>query len=496
MHSESVDAQKKILFVSPEVFPFAKTGGLADVAGSLPKALKALGCDIRLVMPFYRSVREGGFPVREILPRLPVALGGRVIEVRVQEGELDGRIPVYFLEREECYDRSHLYGGSQGDYFDNDLRFSLLARGALETARALAFTPDVIHGHDWQTGLIPACLHFERGGDPFFRRTAVLFTIHNLAYQGLFPRSILDLVGLPPESFTPDGLEFWGQVNLLKAGIVYSQIVNTVSRKYAEEIQTPEFGYGLEGVLRQRREDLFGILNGVDYALWNPATDPYLAAPYGPDDLTGKQVCKQDLLERLDLPLERMAFPLLGMISRLADQKGFDLLAAVADRLLAHDLTLIVLGTGEEKYHRLLSEWAEAYPEKLRVRLTFDDALAHRIEAGCDLFLMPSRYEPCGLNQIYSLKYGTIPVVRATGGLDDTVIPYDPETGEGTGFKFGPYEPEAFLRAVEEALKVFRRPERWRRLMRQAMAMDFSWEASARQYLALYRLAEKRLTGA
>lgn len=416
-----------------------------------------------------------------------------MIEVRVHEGELEPGIPIYFLEREECYDRPHLYGGSLGDYFDNDLRFSLLARGALETVRTLGFRPDLIHGHDWQTGLIPACLHFQRGSDPFFRETAVLFTIHNLAYQGLFPRSILDLVGLPGECFTPDGLEFWGQVNLLKAGIVYSQVINTVSRKYAEEIQTPEYGYGLEGVLQSRKDTLFGILNGVDYSLWNPSADPYLAAPYGPGNLSGKRLCKQDLLKRLEFPEERRDSPLLGIISRLADQKGFDLLAAVADRLLSLDLSLVILGTGEEKYHRLFSEMAVRYPEKLRVRLTFDDALAHRIEAGCDIFLMPSRYEPCGLNQIYSLKYGTIPVVRATGGLDDTVLPYDPDTGEGTGFKFVPYEPEAFLQTVEEALRVFRQPERWQRLMEKAMTMDFSWEASARQYMKLYRLAKERV---
>ena len=483
----------KVLFVSPEVVPFAKTGGLADVAGSLPKVLKGLGCDVRLVMPLYQSVRQGKFPLKKVLENLPIPMGGRQIAADIYQGELAEGIPVYFIERDEFYDRLNLYGSAQGEYFDNDRRFVYLARGTLKTAQTLNFQPDIIHCHDWQTGLIPACVHFGRGADPFYRSTATLFTIHNVAYQGLFPKEIVELAGLPEESFFPSGLEFYGQANLLKAGIVYSQIINTVSRKYSQEIQTAEYGYGLEGVLNYRKDDLFGILNGVDYELWNPETDAFLAAHYNPQDLSGKKDCKKDLLNQYKLPKDRINYPLLGIISRLADQKGFDLLAEILDRLLKKQVSLVVLGTGEEKYHRLFTELAERHPKKMGVRLTFNNVLAHKIEAGSDMFLMPSRYEPCGLNQIYSLKYGTIPVARATGGLDDTIIPFDPKTGEGTGFKFDLYQAEALWAALEEALKVFQDRTQWERLMKNAMAMDFSWEASAREYIKLYQLARERL---
>jgi starch synthase len=485
----------KILFVSPEVVPFAKTGGLADVAGSLPKALKALGCDVRLVMPLYQSVRQGKFPIKKVMEDLPILLGGRKITADIYEGELEQDLPVYFIERDEYYDRLNLYGSAKGDYFDNDSRFSFLARGTLKAAQTLGFRPDILHCHDWQTGLIPACLHFERQSESFYRDTATVFTIHNMAYQGSFPKAIIELAGLPEECFSPEGLEFWGRANLLKAGIVYSQIINTVSRKYSQEIQTAEYGNGLEGILSYRKGDLFGILNGVDYELWNPETDSYLAAPYTSGDLSGKKLCKKDLLNRYNLPEDRLEYPLLGVISRLADQKGFDLLAGVMDRLLSQEVSLVVLGTGEEKYHRLFTELAERHPKKLGIRLTFDNALAHQIEAGSDMFLMPSLYEPCGLNQIYSLKYGTIPVVRATGGLDDTITPFEAKTGEGTGFKFSLYQPEAFWAILEEALEVFQNQTQWNRLIKNAMAMDFSWEVSAKEYSKLYQMARDRLVG-
>ncbi len=475
----------KVWFVSPEVVPFAKTGGLADVAGSLPKALKGLGCDVRLVMPLYRQVRDGKFPLKKVLEDLGIPLGLRYLPADIYQGELVEGLPVYFIEKDELYDRSQLYGTHKGDYFDNDRRFVYLCQGALSVARALGFQPHIIHCHDWQTGLIPAGLHFQRLSDSFYQDTAALFTIHNMAYQGSFPREIVTLAGLPPESFTPSGLEFWGQANLLKCGIVYSQIINTVSRKYSREIQTPEYGYGLEGILGYRRDDLFGIINGVDYQLWNPETDPFIASRFSRGDLRGKKACKKDLLFQYGLPEDRERYPVLGVISRLADQKGFDLMAGIMDRLLEENVTLVILGTGEEKYHDLFTEWAGKNPEKVGLRLAFDNVLAHKIEAGSDLFLMPSLYEPCGLNQIYSLKYGTIPVVRATGGLDDTILPYEAATGEGTGFKFVPYETGAFWAALQEALSVYRDQNRWTRLMRKAMGMDFSWEASAREYIRL-----------
>ena len=483
----------KILFVSPEVVPFAKTGGLADVAGSLPKALKNLGCDVRLIMPLYQTIRQGKFSIRKVIEDLLIPLGGQPMAADIYEGELNEGLPVYFIERDEFFDRLNLYGSAKGDFFDNDLRFSFFARGTLKAAQALGFQPDIIHCHDWQTGLIPACLHFDRATDPFYQGTATIFTIHNMAYQGSFTRTILELAGLPEASFSPEGLEFWGRANLLKSGIVYSQIVNTVSRKYSQEIQTAEYGYGLEGILAYRKEDLFGILNGVDYELWNPETDTFLSAHYSRTDLSGKKICKKDLLTRFHLPEDRVQFPVLGVISRLADQKGFDLLAGIMDPLLKKEVSLVVLGTGEEKYHRLFTELAHRYPQKLGIRLTFDNALAHQIEAGSDMFLMPSLYEPCGLNQIYSLKYGTIPVVRATGGLDDTIIPFEAKSGEGTGFKFNLYQTEALWSALEEALEVYQDQVQWGRLMKNAMAMDFSWKVSAREYLKLYQMARQRL---
>jgi starch synthase len=483
----------KILFVSPEVVPFAKTGGLADVAGSLPKALKGLGCDVRLVMPLYRQVREAKFSLKKILGDVEILLGSHYHPADIYQGELEEGLRVYFIEKDEFFDRSQLYGSHKGDYFDNDRRFVYLCQGTLSVARALGFQPHIIHCHDWQTGLIPACLHYQRINDPFFKDTATLFTIHNMAYQGSFFKEIVTMAGLPPDSFTPSGLEFWGRANLLKSGIVYSQIINTVSRKYSQEIQTPEYGYGLEGILGYRRDDLFGIINGVDYQEWNPETDPSIASRFSREDLRGKPVCKKDLLDQFGLPADRVRYPVLGVISRLADQKGFDLLAGIMERLLEEDLNVIILGTGEEKYHHLFTEWAGKKPQKVGLRLAFDNALAHKIEAGSDLFLMPSRYEPCGLNQIYSLKYGTIPIVRATGGLDDTIVPYRTSTGKGTGFKFFPYETEAFWTTLMEALSVYKDKNQWTRLMQNAMAMDFSWENSAKEYIKLYHLARQRL---
>jgi len=485
----------KVLFASSEVVPFAKTGGLADVAGSLPQALKKLGCDVRVVLPLYRMVRQGNFPLKKRLAGLPVRLGGRSLEVDIYEAELADGLPVYFVERDELFDRSYLYGTPRGDYFDNDRRFVLFCKAALAVAEELPFQPDLFHGHDWQTGLIPALLHFRRSRNPFWAATASLFTIHNMAYQGLFEPDILPLADLPWEAYTPSGLEYYGAVNLLKSGIVYSQIINTVSRKYSQEIQTEEYGYGLEGILTYRRDDLFGIVNGVDYETWNPQTDPLIAANYGPDQLKGKEICKADLLREFNLSPEQAVHPVLGVISRLADQKGFDLLAAVMDRLLDQELSLVVLGTGEEKYQALFAELAAKHPRKIGLRLAYDNTLAHKIEAGSDMFLMPSRYEPCGLNQIYSLKYGTIPVVRATGGLDDTISAFDRETRSGTGFKFRDYRAEDFWQALAEALAVYRNPDLWRALMRNALAADYSWESSARQYVRLYGLARERLAG-
>lgn len=486
----------RILFATPEAVPFAKTGGLADVAGALPKFLQPLGCEVILVMPYYRMVKRSGFPIQYLGEEIEVPLGDETLRAEVYQGHLDKNITVYFIGRDEFFDREYLYSGPKGDYFDNAERFIFFTRAVLNLARHIQFSPDVIHHHEWQTGLIPAYLKSIYGNDPFFERTATVFTIHNIAYQGLFKKEKLSLTGLPPEMYNPEGIEFWERINLMKAGIVYADAINTVSQKYSDEIQTPEYGYGLEGILRKRRKDLYGILNGVDYQDWDPSHDSHLIARYDLNNPTGKRECKKDLLKEFGLPPALEKVPLLGMISRLADQKGFDLLAEIIDELFTFDIGFVLLGTGEQKYHDLFSRIAKKYPQKAGIRIAYDDRLAHKIEAGADLFLMPSKYEPCGLNQIYSLKYGTIPVVRATGGLDDTITHYDPSAGTGNGFKFARYDSKDFLNQIKAAMSLYAQPEQWTKLIRNAMASDFSWQRSAEAYLLLYRKALEKKGGA
>lgn len=486
----------RILFVTPEAVPFAKTGGLADVAGALPKFLQHLGCEVALVMPYYRMVRESGHPIESLGEGIEVPIGDETLRADLYRAKMPSGITVYFLGREEYFDRTYLYSTPRGDYFDNAERFIFFSKAVPLLSKHLGAYPDILHHHEWQTGLIAAYLRTLYESDPFFSSTAVVFTIHNIAYQGIFRKEKFGLTGLPWETYNPEGIEFWERINLMKAGIVYADVINTVSKKYSEEIQTPEFGYGLEGILRKRREDLYGILNGVDYQHWDPATDPNLVAPYSLENLSGKKACKKDLLRIFGLPASLERVPLLGVISRLADQKGFDLLAEILDELLGLEVGLVLLGTGEKKYHDLFTEVAKKYPQKAGIRIAYDDPLAHKIEAGADLFLMPSKYEPCGLNQIYSLKYGTIPVVRATGGLDDTIVSYDPVTRRGNGFKFKRYEAKEFLGEIKRAISFFYQPEHWSQLIRNAMSSDFSWQRSAEAYLQLYEKAlEKKRRG-
>jgi len=491
---ESVmDKPLKILFATPEAVPFAKTGGLADVAGALPKYLQPLGCEVVLIMPYYRMVKRSGLPIQYLGEEIEVPLREEALRAEVYQSQLEPNIMVYFIGRDEFFDREYLYSTPKGDYFDNAERFVFFTRAVLRLARHIGFSPDLIHHHEWQTGLIPAYLKSIYENDPFFAHTATVFTIHNIAYQGLFKKEKFPLTGLPSEMYNPEGVEFWERINLMKAGIVYADVINTVSQKYSEEIQSPEYGYGLEGILRKRNADLYGILNGVDYQEWDPAHDSHLIARYDLRDLSGKQECKRDLLKEFGLPAALEKVPLLGMISRLADQKGFDLLAEILDQLFSFDLGFVLLGTGEQKYHDLFQQVAQKYPQKAGIRIAYDDRLAHKIEAGADLFLMPSKYEPCGLNQIYSLKYGTIPVVRATGGLDDTITHYDPSKGTGNGFKFARYDAKEFLNQIKTAIVFYAQPEHWTKLVRNAMNSDFSWHRSAEAYLQLYRRAiEKR----
>jgi starch synthase len=465
----------KILMVASEARPFAMTGGLADVLGSLPAALRELGHEVAVLIPRYGAIPLGD--ARRIYDHLPVWLGLNSYTCSVYRiGDC------YFLDCPELYDRDALYGTSRGDYPDNHIRFAVLSRAALEFARRI-FRPSVIHCHDWQTALVPAYMKTRLAGDPTFAGIRTLFTIHNLGYQGLFDRSALADVGLDDSLFQPGLLEFFGRVNFMKAGILFSDALTTVSPAYAREIQTPEFGFGLDGLLRSRASALTGILNGADYSRWNPETDPNLAANYSRDDLAGKAVCKAALLAEFGFPEEAARRPLIGVVTRLADQKGADLIVAIGEDLAREDASLVLLGSGDHYYEELLIRLARAHPGRIAVRIGYDDRLAHRIEAGADLFLMPSRYEPCGLNQIYSLRYGTVPVVRATGGLDDTI-------DEDTGFKFKEYSPEALLGAVRLALAEYQDPEKWRVRMRKGMARDFSWSVSAAEYAKLYiRLA-------
>jgi len=477
----------KIVFVASECVPFSKTGGLADVVGALPKCLAGRGHEVSVVLPRYRKTPAG--PV--LLRNLSIPVGEELHFPDIQDGRAQEGVRYFFVDYPPFFDREGLYVDGGADYPDNAQRFALFARAALELMKRTG-VPELIHCHDWQSALVPVLLKSQHAKDPALGRVPVVFTVHNLGYQGLFPRQTLAALGLPESLFTMEALEFYGQVNLLKGGLVFADFVSTVSRKYAQEIQTEEYGHGLDGVIRQRAATVTGIVNGVDYSEWSPETDKFLAANYSVEKLDGKRACKKDLLEQFRLPAADLKKPLVGIVSRFATQKGFDLIAEVADELMENDLKVVALGTGEPEFEQLFRELAERFPKKFAVRIAYDNALAHKIEGGSDMFLMPSRYEPCGLNQIYSLKYGTVPVVRATGGLDDTIEPFDSRTGRGTGFKFAEYAGEALLDCVKQAVHVYgRNPEAWRRLMENGMRKDFSWNASAADYERLYQQVVK-----
>ena len=481
-------ANLKILFASSEVAPFAKTGGLADVSASLPSALAELGHQVITVMPLYRAVREGGHDLEPQEKSLSIPFKGQKLETRIYRAKMGQDIPIYFLEREEFFDRRNLYGTSEGDYFDNPERFIFFSRGVLELSQAIGFQPDIVHCHDWQTSLVLVYLKSLYKNSAAFRRARSVFTIHNLAYQGVFPKEMMSVSELPLELFSMEGLEYFGKMNFMKGGIVFSDVITTVSQKYAQEIQTPEYGYGMDGVLRERSRDTYGILNGIDYEFWNPKTDPHIASSYDVKDTTGKKSCKEELIKIFKLKGSG-EFPVIGMISRLADQKGFDILAEALDNLLALDLYLVILGTGDAKYEEQLVALEKKHRGRLSVKIAFDNVLAHKIEAGSDMFLMPSKYEPCGLNQMYSLKYGTIPIVRATGGLDDTIREFNPETAKGNGFKFSAYSAADLIKTAKRALYIYRNKLLWTKLVTNAMKEDFSWHKSAKKYEQIYRNA-------
>lgn len=475
----------KIVFASSEVFPFSKTGGLADVVGALPKALARLGHDVSIVTPFYRQTKKGNFDIQKFSKKIYVQLGDKIVEGEIARTKLSPHIDVLLIVKDEYFDRDYLYRTPQGDYKDNAERFIFFSKALLSTLEELEIKPDILHCHDWQTGLTGAFLKTIERGNPFFTKTKTVFTVHNLAYQGLFWHYDMHMTNLPWETFTPEGIEFYGKMNLLKAGLVYSDILTTVSKKYAEEIKTPVYGCGLDGVLIKRATDFYGVMNGVDYDEWDPEKDPHIYAKYSLNDLSGKTGCKKDLIAKFNLGLT-LDRPLIGIIARLADQKGFDLLTTGIHSPLADGVGFVVLGTGEEKYEQLFKGLKEKYPDQIGIQFDFDEVLSHQIEAGSDFFLMPSQFEPCGLNQIYSLKYGTIPIVRATGGLDDTIENFNPSTLQGNGFKFEPYTTQALFGKIKEALDLFQNPTLFHELIKNAMRCDFSWDRSAKQYEEIY----------
>ena len=479
----------KILLVSAEVAPFAKTGGLADVVGALPLALAARGHDVRVLMPWYRSMAAGG--VKAAVVKRGLTLPGDPVPedmpatFDLREGVLPGSaVKCYFVDQPAYYDRERLYGDDAGDYRDNGDRFAFFSRAALGAAKALAFQPDVFHLNDWHSGLIPVYLKTRLADDPFFRRSGSLFTVHNLAYQGLFPDWQFGRTGLDWGLFTSEGLEFYGQMNTMKGALLFSDKVNTVSPRYAEEIRSVEYGCGLEGVLRGRNGDLSGIINGLDTKEWDPAADAFLPQRYDADNLEKKKAVKAALRRELGLPDEDV--PIVAMVTRLDPQKGLNLVEEIVDYLMHLDLQFVLLGTGDARYHESFRRLAETYPEKASVNLRFDNGLAHRIEGGADIFLMPSRFEPCGLNQLISLRYGTVPVVRAVGGLADTVHEHDPRAAKGNGFVFSEFNSMALFNAVQRAVELHKDPAHWRKLQLIGMAEDHSWDASAAEYEKLY----------
>lgn len=481
----------KIAFFASEAAPYAKTGGLAEVVGSLPHFLSKLGFEVKVFMPLYRDLRRKGVPLLKAADRVSFDWAGQEEVFSLWESAEGGGASVYFIDKPALFERDFLYGTAAGDYPDNGERFGFFSQAALESLKALDFLPDVLHLHDWQTAIALAYLKTTYRDDPFFAGMRTLFTIHNLAYQGTFDPAVLKAVGLPEALFSMDGLEFYGKVNFLKAGILYSDAINTVSYRYSREIQTPEQGFGLDPLLRDRADVITGILNGIDYASWNPATDASIAAVYSPSDLKGKAACKADLLNVFGLPAPKKDIPVMGMVSRLAGQKGLDILIDALPKLVTFGMRVIVLGTGDAAIQADLEKAARRTPSFFGLKTVFDEALAHKVIAGSDLFVNPARYEPCGLTQMYSLKYGTVPVVRATGGLDDSIQEFDPKEGSGTGFKFNQPSADGLIRAVDRALRLYGQKPTWTKLMQNAMAADFSWGRAAEEYGLLY----KRLRG-
>lgn len=480
----------KILIVSPEIAPFVPECGLAEFASFLPEALKQRGHDVRVITPKYKITEEAAFGLRLCVERLDIPISNRKEPCSVLEGRLRQSVPAYFVKNDTYYRRDYLYGDSQGEYPDNAERFIYFSRSIPEICKALRFFPDVIHCCDWQSGLVPVYLGEMYRKDPDFAETGTLFTVYKLASQGLFWHYDMHLTGLGWDLFTPDGIEYYGKINLLKAGVMWADIISTVSPTYSKEIQAKEFGVGLEGVFQYRSKDLYGVIHGVDYSVWNPETDPLIAKTYSAKSLKGKHTCRKALLEAFHLPLETTQ-PVIGMISPLKDEKGIDFVTDTLEQMMNLGLSLIIMGTGTEKYHKLFHLMRDKYPQQLGVLLEDEPAMAHKIVAGADMLLMPSRYEPCGLHQLYALKYGTIPIATAIGNLNDTIKPFDPEKNSGTGFLVGQQQASALLAVIESACAAYQNHAVWNALIRHAMAEDFSWDATAKAYEHLYQQAQR-----
>ncbi|MFP4466377.1 MAG: glycogen synthase GlgA [Candidatus Goldiibacteriota bacterium] len=484
----------KILFAASEAVPFAKTGGLADVAGALPKALREMGHDVRLVMPGYSSISKEKFNIKPTGKKVTVDIAltehvGEIYETTIPDTD----IPVYFIQSGSFFDREELYRTPQGEYWDNAERFMFFSRAAVEMMKTVGFQPDVVNCSDWHTGLVPVYLKTIYSGDKFYSSIKTVYSIHNIAYQGVFGKDKLSHAGFGWELYNPEQLEFYGGINYMKGGMVFSDVINTVSERYKEEIQTGEYGYGLDGVLRARSSDLRGILNGIDYTQWDPRTDKLLDVNYGPQNMEKKTELKKKLLAAAGLDYYEN-IPLIGLVTRLDDQKGLDFIAAIIDEMMKFNIQFIVLGTGEERYHNMFYEMKDRYPEKIGVNIKFDNRIAHNIYGGSDMFLMPSRFEPCGLGQLISLKYGTVPIVRETGGLADTVAQYNFKTKQGNGFVFKGYNPWELMQTIRIAVDAYKNKTVWKRIVSNGMKQNFSWDEAAKKYVEMYKDIIKKTT--
>jgi len=480
----------EVVFVASEMAPLATTGGLGDVLGSLPREIARLGHRVSVFLPKYKKISQKKLTLDLIAENVQIPLGAEVESTNIfsyRSHELN----IYLIEHSEYFDRDELYGTPMGDYPDNDRRFTFFDRAVVEGLKKLKIKPDIIHCHDWQTGLIPVYLKTLYQGDPFFKKTKTIFTIHNLAYQGNFPPDSVPVTGLSWDEFKFDRLEFYGKISFMKSGLVYSDVLTTVSERYAKEIQTPGFGCGLEAVLARRKDSLFGIINGINLADWDPEKDPDLEAHFNSKNLKGKKTCKEALQKENHLKVDAET-PVFGFVGRLVDQKGLDILAPAVEEMAKQNWQLVLLGTGDEEFHKALRVLHKRHPENLGLNITFDLKMAKRIYSGCDFFLTPSRFEPCGLGPMLSLRFGTIPIVRETGGLADSIREFNPKTGEGNGFIFAGYKTEDLLTAMRRAVEIFKHSKLMAKLIKNGMACDFSWEVSARRYVQLYEKAERK----